>query len=238
MNSSEWKIIHFTVTDSTNDLARSVSADNPGSKMVFVAATQTAGRGRRGHQWSSLPGNLFFSLLLQYDICRCGELALLSSLTLSDVLKDLKPECDISLKWPNDVLLNKAKVSGILLEKGSADDIIIGIGINVLTYPDLSGYPATSLRAAGIEIAPADLLRRYLQKFDDNLLRLQKEGMPELKERWLRQAYKLNEKIGIHLEKKDIYGIFKGLDDNGNLLLATENSETVIAAGEVFFSGE
>ena len=130
---------------------------------VVHADEQTAGRGRLAHTWFSPPGNLYLSILLRTGepAARAAELSFLAALAVSDTVEALLPrQIRTMLKWPNDVLVNGAKIAGILLEQVD-DATIIGIGLNILQAPSNLAYKATTVVAHG-GIASVDGARDIL----------------------------------------------------------------------------
>ena len=128
---------------------------------------ERGGRGRRGRVWHSMKGNLFLSLAFEYKLESVGHLVIISALSLWQTIKNCAPTTNVKIKWPNDILLNNAKVSGMLLEKGEGDYIIIGIGVNIKQAPDGKDmlYSATSLARENIVISPEDFAVAFLQSF-------------------------------------------------------------------------
>lgn len=233
-----WHWQDFAELTSTNDYAVGLSAQPPAPRFAVTAVKQTAGRGRRGRPWQSLDGNLFMSLGLETGQQRWGELVFVISLALLETIRGLKPEIDISLKWPNDVLVEGNKISGILLEKGAGMYIIIGIGVNIASAPAASGsllYRAASLAENGIKINRVDFLKAFLQQFNIGLERWNRLGFAPVKELWLQSAKGLGEQIRVNLPRESLTGIFKGIGDDGCLLLETAGTLKKIAAGDVFF---
>lgn len=228
-----WKIFHYNNVTSTNDVALAQSRTAEG-KFVIVADAQTAGRGRRGRVWQSLEGNLFFSAVLPYSIQQCGALVMLCSLSILQTIQTLCATADVSLKWPNDVLLNGAKISGMLLEKGEKDYMIIGIGVNISQCPDNTQmlYPATSLADAGIQTDCETFLSLFLKIFDKNITN---NDSAAIRQQWLKHAKNLNKNIIVRQENGNIKGVFIGIDENANLLLNTEKGLQKIMVGDVFY---
>lgn len=236
MNISGFEIICLQEVGSTNDVANIYAQKAAGQKLVIAAKRQTAGRGRRGRSWQSLDGNLFFSILLEFALKDLGKLIMAASLSLLLTIKQYDKKADVVLKWPNDVLLNGAKVSGILLEKGEGEYMIAGIGVNIKQSPqgvDML-YPTTSLKAAGIETTPDEFLQKYLPEFSANL----KLTSEELRRKWLNNAKGIGAEIAVRQNGKEQKGIFKGIDENADLLLKTEKGTEKILAGDVFYVGE
>ena len=143
------------------------------SGTIILADRQEKGRGRKGRSWISPAGNFYASIILRPD-CSIGEsagLSLLSGVALGESLLELGPKgLDLALKWPNDILINGAKVAGILLENqggktGRIDFVVIGTGVNINSCPIEMAYPVTSLDQAGFSpLSPLDLLAVYAAK--------------------------------------------------------------------------
>ncbi|MDO4162107.1 MAG: biotin--[acetyl-CoA-carboxylase] ligase [Pseudomonadota bacterium] len=233
---NDWIYYSLAEVDSTNDAIKKY-CENSGKKIVLSAQKQTAGRGRRGRNWCSLNGNLFFSMAFEYDIREAGKLSFISSLSLLQALKSLSPVADILLKWPNDVLLNQAKVSGILLEKGNGAYIIIGIGVNIARSPQLqdSVYKTVSLADAAVKSTPAEVLSLFMKHFLQNLSLLQTKGFAVLRDEWLKYAKNLGQEIIVRQNGKTEKGIFEGIDEDAALLLKTSAGQKRILAGDIFF---
>ena len=145
------------VTTSTNDDAKRAAREGAASGAAFLANAQTDGRGRLGRAWHSPPGeNLYASFLLRpsLDPKRAPLVTLASGLAVADTLEPLVPRARVTLKWPNDVLIDGRKVAGILSEAHlSGEDawIVVGIGINVHSraFPGDLAARATSLVLSG-----------------------------------------------------------------------------------------
>jgi len=225
-------------TLSTNDDALDYIFQVAGERFIISAATQTQGRGRLGRRWHSMEGNLFFSQGLCFPIHRVGELVIASSLSLYQTIRDLIPSTHkVQIKWPNDILIDNAKVSGCLLEKGDKDYIIIGIGVNIYNFPteDNINYPTTSLFSKGINIDRLAFLQSYITNFDNNYDFLCNIGFSAIKEQWLSVVKGLGEKIIVQTTSEYSEGIFQGIGDNGELLLKIDNAVKPIYAGDVFY---
>lgn len=238
MNFSGWKIIEFEELGSTNDKALEYSASAAkGSCTVIKAQRQTNGRGRRGHTWTGLDGNLFFSMLFEFDIAWAGRLSVISALSLGKCIKKLASEADVQFKWSNDVLLGGAKASGILLEKGSGDFIVDGIGVNIKHSPDGKDmpYPVTSLAEYGINVSADDFLRLYLDIFSEDMTILEKEGFEPLRRQWMQNARGLGGRVSVDSGKGAVKGIFEGIDGSGFMVLNTDGKKRVISAGDVIY---
>ncbi len=232
-----WHFFEYDEISSTNDQAKALTA-NEKEKFVVIAKNQTAGRGRRGRNWKSFEGNLFFSIALPNQEQQNTALVLISSLAILETIKKLDNHIKVELKWPNDVLLNDKKISGILLEKGQREYMIIGIGVNIKISPvseDLI-YPVTSLAEEGIKISPQSFMTTYIYFFDKLINTFEREGMIFIVREWMKYAKGVGSNIIVRLPKTDKEGKFAGLaDDDGSLILQTSSGKEKITVGDVFF---
>lgn len=233
-----WEWYDVPVVNSTNDeIKKFLFEETP---VVISAVRQTKGRGRRGHTWQEKEGNLYFTLSLKIPPFELSRYVCLIGLRLAKTIKALSPESNVKIKWPNDVFLNNKKVSGILLEKLKEDIWAIGIGVNIVASPTICNMPyqAGSLKESAIVLDRTDFLRYYLENFAKDLLLYQKEGFLPIKAQWLSFAMNLNREITIKNERTVQTGIFLTLDDNGYLLLKTDEQIKRIVAGDLFVQKE
>jgi BirA family biotin operon repressor/biotin-[acetyl-CoA-carboxylase] ligase len=236
------RIRNYETLGSTNTEALALARAGEAGPVWVTAARQTAGRGRRGRNWVSEPGNLYASLLLT-DLAqaeRAPELSFVASLALHDAVVALAPQLGsrLSLKWPNDVLLDGAKLAGILLEAermpGRPLAVVIGIGVNCAHHPDTTGYPATDLAAQGLTVTPELLLARLAVAFAAWLGEWE-AGFAPIRAAWLAHAMGLGSEIRVQLPERELTGRFESLDPNGRLLLRLPSGETeLVLAGDVF----
>ena len=211
----------------------------------ILADSQTAGRGRRGRAWQSPVGNLMTTLYLpiSFDAVKAGQLAFVAGLALERTVSALIGErAQASLKWPNDVLVDGKKASGILLESAMRDNKIdwlaIGLGLNLAHHPDDTPYPATSLAAymdtPANNLAALEILARA---FDEVFRQWRNGGFGPVLQAWRAVAHGLGGPIVATLENEQFEGIFKNIDEKGALILQTAAGDTMtIDAGDVFFS--
>jgi len=232
----EWTIIRKTITQSTNDDAIAYSEHACCEKFIILAEQQLKGRGRRGRCWLGEKGNLFVSLGLVYPLERCGDLAFVTSLAIVKTILALSPQEDIKIKWPNDVLIRNNKISGILIEKGAQDYLIIGIGINIASSPELDNvvYGATSLKDINISISRHDFLKLMINNFDLLMAENIRCGFASIRNKWIQYAAAIGQEIKIMQEQNEKRGIFTDIDDDGRLLLQTDENIEKISAGDIF----
>jgi BirA family biotin operon repressor/biotin-[acetyl-CoA-carboxylase] ligase len=206
------------------------------------AAEQTGGRGRQGRSWTSPLGNLYATLLLTGPSTPAiaPQLSFVAGLAAHDAISEGAPTLarDLALKWPNDVLLAKRKIAGLLIEAESQSvfAVAIGIGVNCASHPADTTYPATDLAANGVAVDPAMLLLGLARAMK---VRLQQwaggSGFPVIRADWLERAASLGETIQVRLPGRQFAGRFDGIDETGRLLVAPPGGRPeAIAAGDVF----
>lgn len=212
-------IVELQTVDSTNDHAKALARKGAAHGTVVWAHAQTAGRGRQGNDWVSIPGNLFMTMIVPRDIT---GLPFLVAVALANVIP-----ADVRLKWPNDAILNGKKIAGILIETESgANWAVVGIGVNITHAPE----GAVSLSEAGINTTA----RALMEKISAEISRLQGEDFSTIRAAWLKRAWKLGEEITARLPQEKIAGVFEGLDETGALLLRVGGALRTINSGEVF----
>jgi BirA family biotin operon repressor/biotin-[acetyl-CoA-carboxylase] ligase len=239
-----YSLVRRERVDSTNEEARRLAAAGAPAGTLVWGGEQLAGRGRRGRGWSSPPGNLYMSLLLRP---RCPpaiacQLNFVAAVALAEAVGELLPSAAVALKWPNDVLVDGAKVSGILLEAVAAPDhaidwLVIGIGVNIASHPADTPYPATSLHRAGAAGAtPAIVLQAFAERFERWHEAWRAAGFAPVRDRWLASARGLGEPIEVRLERETLRGLFSDLDESGALMLDMgEGGRRPVTTGDLFF---
>ena len=235
-------IVRDAVGSTMDEARRALEQGDPG-KLWIVARSQNAGRGRHGRQWGSPPGNLYSSLLL---VAPCEpvvapQLSFVASLALHDAatkLTGLAPP-RLALKWPNDLLIDRAKCSGLLLEgesRGGVFSVIIGLGVNIASCAQGTPYPASFLQAHApattIEAALAALTQAWLARF---AIWQRPGGFGPTRDAWLERAAFLGETITIRPPEGAVSGVFTGVDRLGRLLLETQTGPRSFDAGDLFF---
>lgn len=224
--------------DSTNEEARRRALAGAAGPLWITAARQSAGRGRRGRAWAMLPGNLAATLLLRPDGGAAAQLSFAAALAVADMAAHFAPGAAVTVKWPNDVLLDGRKLAGILLETGEAPApwLAVGIGVNLAASPEGTEFPATSLAATGIAPPPPDDALTVLAARFAHWHRIwREEGFAPLRAAWLARAGGLGAPIRARLPHEERSGLFDGIDAEGALLLRDSVGVRTITAGEVFF---
>ena len=219
---------------STNDEIKDLATQE--KNVVLSAIEQTKGRGRRGREWIGNSGNLYFSYSLKIEAQQLSQIVCLIGLSLAKTISSFSDNKQIKIKWPNDVFIENKKVSGILIENIKDNLWAIGIGVNIVSAPNLNdtNYEATSLKDNGINTNREAFLKEYLQIFQKDYEEYQKKGFNSTKNDWIKLALNYQEEIAIKTEKEIKKGIFLNLDDNGYLILKTNIGEEKIIAGDLF----
>ena len=221
------------ILDSTNLTAKERALAGAGGWTVVQAAEQRAGRGRRDRQWSSPRGNLYTSTILRPEN---GQEA------VAEAVEQTVPGADIQLKWPNDVLAGELKLSGILLETvvatGGGGVVIVGVGINIVSFPAQTRYGATCLdllagRPFTVEAVRAGYLMALTRWYDVWVA----QGFAKIRAAWLERAFGLGREVEVDDENSPpLLGRFTGLSEDGRMLLKLpDGSVRLIAAGTVGF---
>jgi BirA family biotin operon repressor/biotin-[acetyl-CoA-carboxylase] ligase len=228
--------VHDTL-DSTNEQARRLAAAGERGPFWIMAREQTAGRGRRGRTWISQRGNLFATLLTRAAPPIAAQLAFAAGLAAGETMAGLAPNAAMSLKWPNDVLLDGKKAAGILLEGLGEDALAIGVGLNLAHHPQGTEFPAISIAAlAGTAPAPDEVLLRLAGRMTAWYEIWRGDGFANVRTAWLARAAGLGQPIKARVEGREMDGIFETLDQDGALLLRQASGALGrIAAGEIFF---
>jgi len=143
------KKFNFKIVNSTNDLAIRIIKNTNIKSGIIIAEKQKKGRGQYGKKWTSYKGNLFVSVFFPIDMVKLSlrELTNVNCLLVKKLLSSFYKK-KISVKKPNDLLINTKKISGILqetLSKSGVKFIIVGIGINLIKSPNIKNYRTTNL---------------------------------------------------------------------------------------------
>ncbi len=241
-----FQVVALDSVGSTNDEAKRLAASGAAHGTLVWALEQTSGRGRLDRVWASPRGNLYISAILRPAVppARAAELGFVASLAVADLVAALVPggRDKVRLKWPNDVLADGAKLSGILLEAwsesgGPVDWVVLGIGVNLASAPVGTPYPVTSFATLGAEIDVSAGLEALASALAVRLAMWEQSGFAPIRRDWLGLARGLDERLEIRHGSTPIAGLFRDLDADGALVLETEAGLRRITAGDVYFPG-
>ena len=208
---------------------------------VVLAEEQTAGRGRMGREWLSRPErNLTFSILLNNDLeeFKISHLNLTAALSVAMALENLH-QLSVNLKWPNDVLIGRKKIAGILIETSVRGDkmerLVIGIGVNVnqeFFHGEFEIEPTSVKKEIGHEVSRERLLSEILNIFEENIILL--ENAPnKILDMWRARCKMIGAKVKVQLGDEVKVGKFLDIDDDGYLILLRGDEEEKISFGDV-----
>ncbi|PHQ99122.1 MAG: biotin--[acetyl-CoA-carboxylase] ligase [Marinosulfonomonas sp.] len=233
--------IVLSEVDSTLTHAARISPDLAGPTWI-LALRQTAGRGRRGRAWVDPVGN--FAATYAMRPAGGPELAALRSFIAALALYDAivavtGRSTGLTLKWPNDVLLNGGKLAGILLESVGDGPLSVGIGVNLLNVPDAveegAVRPVSLLSETGAQVTPEEFLDALAPAFARYEAQFTTYGFAPIRTAWLDRAARLGEVITARTGTEEHVGTFETVDETGALILRTSIGRRVIPAGEVYF---
>jgi BirA family biotin operon repressor/biotin-[acetyl-CoA-carboxylase] ligase len=230
--------------DSTNNEAKRRAEAGAREGTLIVARRQTAGRGRRDRRWYSPEGNLYMSLVVRPEstAAQAARLSFVAAVALGDALAALVPPLlEVTYKWPNDLLANRRKCGGILVESstgagGGLDWLVIGVGVNLVSHPEDVDFPATSLAFEGaVGITPEALMGSFARHFLRWTDRWLEHGFAPVRAAWLARAHGLGERIEVRLGGERFHATFHDLDEDGALVAGLDDGGTRrVDAGEVF----
>ncbi|MDR0901047.1 MAG: biotin--[acetyl-CoA-carboxylase] ligase [Methanobrevibacter sp.] len=237
------EIYCFQEVDSTNTVSKFLAEFGTDEGTVIIAETQTKGKGSRGKKWESPVGGIWLSIVLRPDISpsKASLITLAAGVGVANVLRDLG--VDARIKWPNDVLINNKKVSGILTEANAkfstVDYVIVGIGIdsnlNIDTLPSKIQPGTTSLKEELKEdIDESQIIANFLVEFEKIYNKFKKEEFDDILYDWR----KMSQTIGSYVEiqqplGKKLKGYAVGINRKGALILEKDNGNLIkVISGE------
>jgi len=227
-------IFNFTEIESTNDFARSLITEHKIFKGIVIADQQTKGRGRYGNKWNSPKGNLYFTIFFPILKTNLKKIQFLVQLQIRNILVNYNIK-NVSLKWPNDLYINNKKVCGILQESIVFNKffLIIGIGINVKSSPKIKKYPTTYLnKETNKKINLRELIEKLKKCFVSSIID-KKYSLKKIAKDWNKYAFNINKFIKFKINNKSYKGIFKGINNNGALILQHNNHKDYFTHGSL-----
>ena len=251
------KVYYYDVTGSTNNDAKRCGEEGDPHGTVVVADIQNAGKGRRGRGWQTLSGTaLAFTILLrpEFPPDKASMITLVMALSVAEAVEEAMEgakDAVTTIKWPNDIVLNKKKICGMLTEMTMTPEmdeiqyIVVGAGINVNNaspeeFSEEIRKTATSLRIeTGRQINRAGLLEKVLLRFEENYAAfLETLDLSGLKEAYQNHLQGVGNEVRVLDPAGEYTGISHGINDKGELIVEKENGEKVrVYAGEVSVRG-
>ena len=239
------KVINsFNMVKSTNDIARQLAEKEAAEGTIITAEKQTLGKGRLGRSWYSPEKmGIYVSIILRpkFTPDKAPGLSIMSALAVAETLNEYAPK-KIQIKWPNDVLINNRKVSGVLTElsaeKNKINYVIVGIGINVKQsendFPSNLRATATSLqRETGKEISRVELLKLLLVNFEKEYLRYKRDQLAKSLPRIRKLSSLLNREVSLQWNGAAVSGTAVDIDQRGSLIIESNGDRMTVSSGEV-----
>ena len=239
-SSGPWPVEWFEEIDSTNSEARRRAEQGEFADVWLVAKSQTAGRGRLGRRWLSPVGNLYATALFHHSgpLRHVAGIPFVAGLSVCDAVTALVPDCDVRLKWPNDVRVDGAKLAGILVEAGALDEgvwVAVGFGINISSVPVGTGQDVTSISALCVN-TPLTYFNMFesLQMAFQTRITAFNRGFSATRKAWLERAEGLGKLVRIGVGDAILEGIFEDMAADGALILGLpDGSRRTISTGDV-----
>jgi len=241
-------IIAYDEVSSTNDIALDLAGKGAKEGTVVVAERQTSGRGRLGRNWFSPAGYGIWTSIIFYPGFKPAELCRMNLILGVAIAQAIRNETGlkVELKWPNDIIVSKKKVGGILIDMTATMDkvkcLVAGIGINVnLSKKDFPLHLRETASSLNIEkeneIDRLSLFREVLREIDIYYLRFKKEGFISIREKWLSYNETIGQYIKVNVpDGETIYGHATDIDTDGALVIRLENGILKkVMSGDVFF---
>ena len=234
----------YTSVKSTNDLAATMAENGAPEGTIITAEQQTQGRGRLGRTWHSPERTgIYVSVILRPSFTpdKAPGLSLMTALALAETLSRFCPR-EVTIKWPNDLLIGGRKAAGILTElsaeRGKINHVVVGIGINVNQraedFPLDLRDSATSVRRVTKKVVNrAELLRDFLYRFEQEYLQYLKSGLRPSRKRLRRYSALLGHRVRLLSASQELEGKAVDIDPDGALVLEYNGARVRISAGEV-----
>jgi BirA family biotin operon repressor/biotin-[acetyl-CoA-carboxylase] ligase len=243
-------ILILDETDSTNAEARRRAEAGEAGPLWIVARRQTAGRGRRGREWTSDGGNLFATLLTttRKAPAEAAQITFVAALAAADLVCTFVPAPLVTIKWPNDVMIEADKAVGILVESGAHETgtlwLAVGIGVNLTDAPTGTERPATAVAAhlkGDVHAVPkpedaAEILADHFAIWMD---RWETLGFQPILDAWVARSRGLEGPCTARLGQETLEGMAEGVEADGALRLRlADGTLRLISAGDVFFGAQ
>ena len=245
MQPIDWRVEFHDELTSTSDhcIARAEAGEPAG--LVIMAARQTRARGSRGRAWTGGAGNLACSVLLRPadDGALVSAWPFLAGLVLREALAaalTAGAAARLSLKWPNDVLLDNRKLGGVLVERGigqggggNTDWLVIGLGANLAVAPDLPERRAASLAELAPPPEPLAVVALLLAALGRWCAVLARDGFEPIRQAWTGYAHPVGTPLAVRTRDVQTDGLFAGLDNDGALMMRTGRQLRRFETGEI-----
>ncbi len=241
-------IAHYDEVSSTQDIAAEMARGGAAEGTVVIAETQKRGRGRKGRNWISPPeGGIYLSLILRPNLkpSQVVQIPLIASVALVKAIRETVP-LQPMIKWPNDIIVGKKKVGGILTEMSSEIDgvnyVVLGIGLNVnmpasLLDEETTGIATSLIDEYGEYTSRTKLVQSFLSEFEIIYTKFLASGFSSVRDEWKALNNTIGEWVKVSDGGKEIEGEALDIDNDGFLLVRKEGGDvSKIISGDVSFS--
>ena len=233
------RVLYYPALPSTMDEAARLGEDDADEGAVVVAEVQSAGRGRQGRSWVSTPGNILVSVLFRPNLETLPFISIIGGIAAASAVRKVTG-LDIKIKWPNDLMIGRRKVAGILAESTIAGNsvwyAVLGVGMNVSLgteqIDEISPFAISLNAAVGEDVPREDVLRQFLMDLDALYLTLGKGQSPI--EEWQELLDTIGQRLEATWGEETYCGVAEGTDELGNLLLRQDDGSLLtLTAGDV-----
>jgi len=239
-------VISYRKVDSTNIIAYELAEKGMKEGAVILADEQVKGKGRHGRRWSSpSKGGIYMSCILRPSIApnEISRITLLAAVAVAQAIRDVA-SLEVTIKWPNDIMVARKKLCGILTEmkaeQDSVDFVILGIGINVNLSKDELPKGATSVReeitSCGGKINPSrvELAKKVLEKLEEYYNLMKTEGFEPIIDIWKDLSVMIGSRVKVSVHGKTFEGLAHDINPDGALIVRTESGVLEkISSGDV-----
>jgi BirA family transcriptional regulator, biotin operon repressor / biotin---[acetyl-CoA-carboxylase] ligase len=227
------EIHYFKEIDSTNDVAKELADEGAEEGTIVIAEIQSRGRGRLGKKWISPSGGVWMTIILRPKISSVNipQITLVTGVAVAETIKN-EYELDVGIKWPNDILIGKRKVCGILIEADSRTDtidyLVVGIGIDANVDidqfpPNLRGGATSLKRELNKEISCVELVQRFLENFENIYNEFNEGKFSNILKDWRKYSKTIGSYVEVIKKGKTVKGEAVGVNKQGNLIMELDD---------------
>ena len=238
MDNEFFDLYFFKNIENSNDKIKEVFKKNDNSRLALFCINQKKGRGRKGRVWKSKEGDLTCSILIKnkLHISEVGRINIIIVSILIDIFEDLGIDT-VKFKWPNDIIIKKRKVAGILIETSVSDNtvnqFVIGIGVNIKPWPHGLNYSSTSLFENGLKIEAHKLFFSIIKRLYFFIENYSKIEFLFLSKKLSNYFFDKKSLINVYNGKNKSVGFFLEIGSLGELIIKSDNKNLTITYGEI-----
>ncbi len=240
-------IAHYDEVTSTQDIAADMARAGAVEGTLVIAEKQNNGRGRKGRSWVSLEEGVYLSLILRPNLIpsKVVQIPLIAGVAMTKAIRETVP-LQPTIKWPNDILIDKKKIGGILTEMSSEIDgvnyVVLGIGLNVnmsasLLAKDTAGIATSIIDKCGAYTSRVKLVQCFLNEFEIVYTKFLASGFSSVRDEWKALNNTIGSRVKVSDGEKEIEGEALDIDNDGFLLVRKEDGDiSRIISGDVSFT--